>query len=250
MADSATRQEMELLEQLVHSTDEGELRAAAANPHLTEDLAMALLKRGDLPASVLQDLARNTEVLKLRAVLMAIICHPRTPRFVSLPASRRLHTFELLTVALQPAVPSDVKVAIEQSIMDRLENMSLGERISLAKRGSTRIAEALLRDPEQNVIELALLNSHLTEACVVRALMIDEEVDERFVRLVANHPKWSLRTDVRSVLLRNPKTPMGVALNIVHALPADMARDALLNSNLPTSVKTYLMAEIQHRARD
>lgn len=250
MADPPARQQIELLEQLVHSTDENELRAAAANPNLTEDLAMALLKRRDLPASVLQDLAKNTEALKLRSVLMAMICHPRTPRFISLPASRTLHTFELLTVALQPAVPADVKIAIEQSIMDRLENMSLGERISLAKRGSTRIAEALLRDPELTVIELALVNSHLVEACVIRTLMMDEEVDERFVQLVAKHPKWSLRTDVRAALLRNPKTPMGVALNIVHALPADIARDALFQSNLPTSVKAYLMAEIQHRTRD
>jgi hypothetical protein len=249
MADPATRHQLELLEQLIHSTEEGELRAAAANPNLTADLAMALLKRRDLPGSVLQDLAKNTEAMKLRTVLVAMICHPRTPRFVSLPASRTLHTFELLTVALQPGVPADVKIGIEQSIIDRLENMSLGERISLAKRGSTRIAERLLRDPEQNVIELALMNSHLTEACVVRTLMIDEEVDERFVHLVANHPKWSLRTDVRSALLRNPKTPMGVALNIVHALPADIARDALFHSNLPTSVKAYLMAEIQHRVR-
>jgi hypothetical protein len=211
---------------------------------------MALLKRRDLPASVLQDLAKNTEALKLRAVLVAMICHPRTPRFISLPASRTLHTFELLTVALRPAVPADLALASEQSILDRLENTSLGERISLAKRGSTRIAERLLRDPELTVVELALLNSHLIEACVVRTLMIDEEVDERFVQLVANHPKWSLRTDVRAALLRNPKTPMGVALNIVHAIPADIAREALFNSNLPNSVKAYLMAEIQHRARD
>src|SRR3954462_3437094 len=249
MADAARRQQLELLERLIHSVDEAELRAAAANPQLTEDLALALLKRRDLSANVLQDLAKNTEALKTRSILVALVCHPRTPRFVSLPASRTLHTFELLNVALQPAVAADLKMAIEQSIIDRLENMSLGERISLAKRGSTRIAERLLRDPELNVIELALLNSHLTEACVVRTLMIDEEIDERFVQLVANHAKWSLRTDVRAALLRNPKTPMGVALTIVHAIPADVARDALFHSNLPASVKTYLMAEIQHRAR-
>jgi hypothetical protein len=249
MSQAASRQQLELLERLIHSTDETELRAAAANPHLTEDLALALLKRRDLPANVLQDLAKNTEALKTRSILVALVCHPRTPRFVSLPASRTLHTFELMSVALQPAVPVDLKVAIEQSIIDRLENMSLGERISLAKRGSTRIAERLLRDPELTVIELALLNSHLTEACVVRTLMIDEEVDERFVELVANHPKWSLRTDVRSALLRNPKTPMAVAMNIVHQLPADVARDALFHSNLPTSVKNYLMIEVQNRGR-
>lgn len=249
MADSAAKQQLESLERLIHSHDQSDLRAAATNSHLTEELALAFLKRRDLPAAVLQDLAKNAELLKTRSVLIALICHPRTPRFVSLPATRTLHTFELLNVALQPAVPTDIKMAVEQSIMDRLENMSLGERITMAKRGSTRIAERLLRDPEKTVIELALVNPLLTEACVVRTLMFGDEVDPRFVELVARHPKWSLRTDVRAALLRNPKTPMTVALQIVHSIPADIARDALFNSNLPKSVKTYLMAEIQNRGR-
>jgi hypothetical protein len=76
-----------------------------------------------------------------------------------------------------------------------------------------------------------------------------EDVNVRFVELVAHHPKWGLRTDVRCALLRNPNTPMGVALHFAQTLPADIARDALFNSNLPKSVKTYLMAEIQHRER-
>jgi hypothetical protein len=243
------RQQLEMLERLIHSTDEADLRAAAANPHLNEDLGLALLKRRDISSTVLQDLAKNTEALKTRSILVALVCHPRTPRFISLPASRTLHTFEMMNVAMQPAVPADLKIAVEQSIIDRLENMSLGERITLAKRGSTRIAERLLRDPELQIIQLALVNSHLTEACVVRTLMIEDEVDERFLKLVAEHPKWSLRTDVRAALLRNPKTPMGTAIKIVHQLPADVARDALKNSNLPTSVKNYLMIEVQNRTR-
>ena len=247
MAEAASQQQLEILERLIHSTDEADLRAAAANPHLNEDLALSLLKRRDLSANVLQELAKNTEALKMRSILVALVCHPRTPRFISLPASRTLHTFEMMNVALQPAVPADLKIAVEQSIIDRLENMSLGERITLAKRGSTRIAERLLRDPESQIVQLALVNSHLTEACVVRTLMSEEDVDERFVKLVAGHPKWSLRTDVRAALLRNPKTPMGVAIKIVHQLPADVARDALQNSNLPTSVKNYLMIEVQNR---
>jgi hypothetical protein len=239
----------EHLERLIHSQVEDELRAAAGNPHLTEELAMALLQRRDLPAAVLQDLAKNSAVLRNRSVIVALVCHPRTPRFVSLPMIRLLYTFELMNVALQPAVPVDVKMHVEQAILDRLENLSLGERITLSKRGSTRIAERLLQDNEIGVVQLALMNPRLTEACVVRTLMREDLTDLRFVQLVGNHPKWSLRMDVRCALLRNPKTPMAVALRLAHSLPADIARDALFNSNLPSSVKAYLMAEIQNRNR-
>jgi hypothetical protein len=250
MSSPEIEQRIESLERLIHSHDGDELRAAAGNPQLTEELALALLKRHDLSAGVLQDLSKNSEVLKSRKVLVAMICHPRTPRFVSLPVLRSLFTFELLTVALQPAVPADLKMAIEQTIVEKIANMSLGERITLAKRGSKRVAERLLCDPDRSVVELALANPYLTEAGVVHTLMKGSEVDVRFVELVATHPKWSLRLDVRCALLRNPKTPMAVALKIVHSIPADVARDALYHSNLSANVKTYLMSEIQNRPRD
>lgn len=239
---------IERLEQLIHSQSEEDLRAAASNPALTEDLAKTLLRRRDLPPGVLQDLARNSVAMKNRSVIVGLVCHPKTPRFVTLPTARLLHPFELMTVALQPAVPADVKIAIEQMLLDKVEQMPLGERLTLARRGPTRVAEALLTDPELRVVETALVNPYLTEACVVRTLMRDA-LDMRFVELVGKHPKWSLRVDVRCALLRNPKTPLAMALHFAQTLPADVARDALFNSNLPSNIKTYLMAEIQHRSR-
>jgi len=237
------------LEKLIHSHSEDDLCAAAENPRLNEDLAKALLSRRDLPAKVLQELAKNAAILKSRPVLVAIVSHPKAPRFVSLPMARSLYTFELMSVALQPAVPADVKIAIEQLIVERLEKLSLGERITLAKRGSTRVAEKLLVDPDPRVVELAMNNPYLTEACVIRTLTLDP-IDPKFVERVARHPKWSLRTDVRCALLRNPNTPMAAALQFAQKLPADVARDALYHSNLPHSVKTYLMIEIQNRVRE
>ena len=245
----AQEQHLERLEKLIHSQAEEDLCAAAENPHLNEDLAKALLQRRDLSPKVLQDLAKNTALLKLRPVLVGLVSHPKTPRFISLPMARSLHTFELMSVALQPAVPADVKIALEQLIIDRLEKLSLGERMTLAKRGSMRVAERLLIDADSGVVDLAMNNPFLTEACVIRTLMRDE-LEPRFVNTVARHPKWSLRNDVRCALLRNPNTPMTAALQYARSLPADVARDALFHSNLPHSVKTYLLMEIQHRVRE
>jgi hypothetical protein len=240
---------LERLERLIHSHSEEDLLAAAENPHLNEDLAKSFLQRRDLSAKVLHELAKNHAILKSRPVLVALVSHPKTPRFISLPMARSLYTFELMSVALQPAVPADVKIAIEQLIVDRLEKLSLGERTTLAKRGSMRVAERLLVDPDPRVVDLAMNNPYLTEASIIRTLMRDP-LEPRFVEKIALHPKWSLRTDVRCALLRNPNTPMAAALQFAQTLPADIARDALLNSNLPHSVKTYLMVEIQNRLRN
>jgi hypothetical protein len=247
-AQRQTTPEQERLMQLIHSQSEDDLRAAASHPALTEDLAKALLTRRDLPAIVLQDLAKNSSAMKNRSVIVGVVSHPRTPRFITLPTARLLYPFELMHIALQPAVPADVKVSIEQMLLDKVEQMPLGERLTLAKRGPTRIAEALLRDADRGVVESAMNNPYLTETCVVRTLMRDG-VNMRFVEMLSKHPKWSLRIEVRCALLRNPRTPVATALHLAHTLPADVARDALFHSNLPAGVKTYLMAEIQHRNR-
>src|SRR4051794_15209793 len=123
-AQRATDNQVERLERLIHSQVEEDLCAAAENPRLNEDLAKALLARRDVSAKVLQELAKNQSILKSRPVLVALVSHPKTPRFVSLPLARGLYTFELLGVVLQPAVPADVKIAIEQLIVDRLEKLS------------------------------------------------------------------------------------------------------------------------------
>src|SRR5271154_5315016 len=73
-----------------------DLLRAAADPKLTEDLAMALLKRPDISADVLEQLARNANALESRKVKIALASHPATPRHVSLPLVRQFYTFDLM----------------------------------------------------------------------------------------------------------------------------------------------------------
>src|SRR5208282_5079974 len=71
----------------------------AADPALTGDFALALLKRPDLPAEVLEQLAKNVNALKSRKVKIALVSHPHTPRHVSVPLARQFYTFDLVKVA-------------------------------------------------------------------------------------------------------------------------------------------------------
>src|SRR5690242_13719869 len=92
------------------------LKAAAAHPGMNEDLALAFLTRRDLPPAALEALAKNGSAMKHRRVMAAIVAHVKTPRHVSLPMARHLYTFELLQIVLTPAVPADVKMAVEDAI--------------------------------------------------------------------------------------------------------------------------------------
>jgi len=94
------------LKRLVHDSSPEILTAVAADPRLTEDLALALLNHRDLSREALEALSKNGQLSRLRKVRMAMVMHPRTPRHVSVPTIRHLHTFELMQVALFAGGPA------------------------------------------------------------------------------------------------------------------------------------------------
>jgi hypothetical protein len=237
------------LPEAVHSTSPESLTAAASDLGLTEDLALVLLKRADLPAQALEKLSKNGSVMKSRKVKLALVEHPKTPRHISVPTVRHLFTFDLMQVALTPVVPADIKMAAEESLINRLEKISQGERLSLAHRASGRVAAALLLDPEPRVIHAALENSRLTESAIIKALM-RHATPVAFVVAVCHHPKWSPRREVRIALLRNEKTPLVRALEFARSLPAAMVREILHGSSLPAGVKVSLQKDIEARDQD
>jgi hypothetical protein len=248
-----------------------DLLRAAADPALTEDLALALLKRADLPAEVLEQLAKNANALKSRKVKLALASHPRTPRHVSVPLARQFYTFDLMKVALSPAVPADVKVVVDDVLISRLKTVTIGERMTLARRASGRVAAALLLDGpigdgkltngktsgrkivagkkhaeavarETRVMRTALENPRLTEALVINAVL-RPAASAALVHAVAQHAKWSPRRGIRAALLRTEHLSLARALEFGREIPAPLLQELLAASRLPAKIKEQLLRQ-------
>jgi hypothetical protein len=230
------------------SSTRDELIHAAANPALTEDLALALLKRADLPGEAIETLAKNGRVLKLRKVKMALVCHPQAPRHVSVPMARQFYSFDLMKVALSPTVPADVKVAADDVLIARLKTITMGERLSLARQGSGRVAGALLLDSEMRVIQTALENPRLSEAFVMQAVLRPGS-GFTTAQAVAHHQKWSFRNEVRIALLRTEHLSLARALEFSRGLSPPLLRDILHSSRLPARIKEQILRENQLSAK-
>lgn len=231
------------IEKAIRSSSAEVLKSAAAEPALSEDLALGLLKRRDLPAEVIEELSKNPGAMGSRKVKLGVAQHAQTPRHISLPLLRHLFTFDLMQVTLQPTVSAGIKKAADETLITRLESIPLGERLTLARRASGRVAAALLVDPEARVIRAALDNGRLTEAAVVKAVMRNG-APAALIEAVCRHAKWSARREVRIALLRNGKTPLARALEYARNLPPPLVRDILHGSRLPTRVKNYLAKEL------
>jgi hypothetical protein len=227
-----------------------ETRTASPSPTdsdpLTEDLALARLKRADLLAHDIEQLAKNAALLKSRKVRLALAAHPRTPRRIALRLIRELYTFDLMHFSQMPAAAADLKRAADELLVARLTSISLGERISLARRCSTLVAAALLLDKESRVWQTAMENSRLTETAVVKALQ-KPGAAPTLVEAVCRHPKWSVRPEIRVALLRNAHTPLARAIEFARRMPPAQLRDVLHASRLPEKIKTYLRKDLKTR---
>jgi len=222
------------------------LITAAGDARLNQDLALALLQRLDLPPQALEALNKNSGLGKNRKVRLAVVCHPRAPRHVSVPAIRHLYSFELMNVALMPQVAADVKRAAEEVLIGRLSTIGSGERVTLARRGSGRVAGALLLDKEQRVMEAALGNPQMTEALIVKALKASAGTALLAAR-VSQHQKWLHRNEVKMALLANEFTPRARVVQIAGELPRNAIREVLLNARLRPHVKEYLKAALERK---
>jgi hypothetical protein len=223
-----------------------ENRMVAMDDSLNEDQILALLKSSDLAAEQIEQIARNSAAMKSRKVRLAVAANAHAPRRVSLRVIREFYTFDLVQFGRIPAAAADLKRIADELLISRLASITLGERISLARRSSALVAAALLLDRESSVWQPALENPRLTEVAIVKALQ-RPTVTAALVEAICRHPKWSVRREVRIALLRNQHTPLARAIEFARRLPPPLLRDVLRASKLPEKIKEYLRKELLQR---
>lgn len=218
--------------------------SSAEHSYSTEEICLSSLKSRGLPPEAIEIMCREHRLLlgKSRKLRLAVVEHPRTPRHIALPMLRQLFTIELMQIALDSSIAADLRVAAEEALINRLESISAGERITLAKRASGRVAGALLNDVHMRVMRAALENGRVTEAVVVKAL---RSSNGNLVDAVCRHAKWSVRREVRIALVSNDKTPLEFVLKFARSLPAGVLRDIFHASHLPEPVRAAIQKRME-----
>jgi hypothetical protein len=222
------------------------LAALLDNPALDEKKLILLLSRKDLPCETLDEIGRRKTFLKSYAVKKTLLLHPRTPRLVGLRLMKELHLMDLVQFALAPAVSAELKRYAEEQIVGRLPQLPLGQKITLARRGPSRVAGALVAGGHPQVMPVALDNACLTEAQVLKALA-REKVPVGVVQAVAGHRKWSQSYNVRLAIVRNASTPVSVVLGFLPQLTVSDLRVLAEPGVLAENLRKYLLAEVHRR---
>jgi hypothetical protein len=235
------------LKVLLHDGDEETIAALLENPNLEEPHLVQLLFRLDLSAKNVAEIVARPEWLASEAVRVALARHPKTARRAALSMLRQLFLFDLVKVALTPSTPAEVKRVAEELMVQRVPQIPIGEKLTLARRGPARVAGAILAEGHPRAMKLALGNAFLTESQVLKVIA-NAAAPERVIAAIAQHPKWSVQYNVRVGLIRNVHTPAPVVLAFLPNLTMRDLKDVAALETVPGYVRKYIERELARRA--
>jgi hypothetical protein len=98
------------------------------------------------------------------------------------------------------------------------ETLSLQEKMALAVSCDRELRFQLLRDPYKQLHPLVLRNPRIGLEEVHWAAKLTT-LNPDALKLIADHPEWGHNATIAAALVRNPKTPLPVALKLVPRLP-------------------------------
>src|SRR6185436_19273426 len=131
---------------------------------------------------------------------------------------------DLAEVARASRLVAAVRLRAEALLIERLPELRLGDRITLARLATPAVLRALLLGGEARVTRAALLNPRLRESDLVEALQKDS-VPVALIREAADSRRWQECYGVRLALALQARTPLGVALaQLTSLLPRDLVR--------------------------
>jgi len=114
--------------------------------------------------------------------------------------------------------------------------LSLQDKLALAKSAGREVRFQLLRDPNQQLHVLVLKNPRITLEEVSWAAR-QGTLSPDALKLIGEHPEWSQSPAIVTALVRNPKTPVPLAVRLVSRLPIAELRALAKSQGRPQVVQ-------------
>ena len=117
-----------------------------------------------------------------------------------------------------------------------ISGLPIMERLKLATKGTREQRAVLIRDPNK-LIAVAVLSSPKLSESEVEAFARMGNVSEEVLRIIGNNRSWTKNYGVIAALVRNPKTPPGISLNLLARLNDRDLKMLSMDRNVPEGLR-------------
>ena len=219
----------EILDSLGPHSAGNDAAALLDHPEADEAHVLVLLRKRDLATPVIEAVARHDRWNKRQVVRGAIVNHVKTPRTLALRLLSLLFWREQLRVASNIRIAMPLRVAAESRLKERLPQLELGEKVSIAHSAPPGLIPLLAASNQARVVRSVLRNPRMREQEVL-TLVKRETTSGSVLRVVAQSERWVARPPVTTGIVCHRNTPVHVALTLLGRMPRRTLM-ALVNNN-------------------
>lgn len=223
---------------IVQNCRDDVLLAALRNPVIDRQHILMLLKRRGIETAI-NSIYASKRLIEAHSVKLALVAHPDTPSHIAQTLLPMLYIFDLLKLCYIPGTTADIHQAAERRIIQQIATQPLGNKLTLARRGTAAILDALFREGLPSVMEACLDNPHMKEGTLHQFLISSLATAEN-ISVIARSNRWKNRPDIRLAILKNPRTPLIWYTLFLPGMPASALRDLALSPRLTPAQKELI----------
>ena len=225
-----------------------EIRLMAAQgilaPRAHEQLGILILLLDDRDVEVRTTAAHTLERIPLEA-LCGFLARSDVPIGIrEFFADRGIFPAEIPAITSDDPLldSSDTQVEVEdeaeagETLVAKVQRMGFTERLKAAMRGSREMRALLIRDPNKMVAAAVLSSPKLSEA-EVESFARMNTLSEEVLRMIATNRAWLKNYGVLVAVTRNPKTPMGISMNLLSRLNDRDVSAVSIDRNVPDALR-------------
>jgi hypothetical protein len=133
------------------------------------------------------------------------------------------------------------------SALQRIANLNVARRIALAMKGNREERAILIRDPNR-IVTAAVLSSPKMNEQEVSAIAKMQNVSEDVLRTIAMNRAWLKNYSVILAVVKNPKTPVAMSINLMARLGEKDLKLLTTDRNVPDALRTQARRKLSNSA--
>ena len=136
------------------------------------------------------------------------------------------------------------------SLIRKIMFMTVKDRVKLAMKGDREARGILIRDSNKVVATGVIHNPRITDHEIENISSMRQVADE-VLRIIGNNRQWARSYPIIHNLVRNPRTPMATAVQILPRIRTKDLKSISLNRNVSQAVRqqAYRLSEMRGPAR-
>jgi len=139
--------------------------------------------------------------------------------------------------SLEIAKVEKTKEVHPETMLLKIQKLTVAERIHLAMRGGREIRSILVKDSNKEVMYSVLENQKITES-EIENIARSRSVPEEVLRRITKNREWMKSYAIVYALVTNPKTPPGIAVALVSTLKTKALTILESNKNIAEAVRS------------